>query len=565
MSSLVTPQIPLDRIDPNPFQPRTAEDPEHIAQLAASILETGGLLQVPLARPAGDGRYQLTFGHSRLAALKKLLADGYKSFATMPLDIRTLSDQQMFELAVRENNDRRDLSPVEAARAMRTYREQFGKSSREIGELFGLSESAVRNKLRLLDLPEGAQAQLAGGEISEGTARKLLSAAAVLPPKQIEELGQRLASGGFSNPEKVSSEISSAMYQAPETFKMWDHYQKDPARGGHSLWPLDWAPEGFQPPTAKTIARGLKDIYPQLAGGGPEFVESVRSKLLDGETVSDIAAAYNGFPVRFLTMVEVLMRPPACTKCPLYVRMDGDHWCALKPCWEQKKQAWLHAETARLVEELEIPLYDPRADGKLLEACPPKWQSSHDEWKTWFAERADHLRLRPKWGDYSEHSLTDSRCVEVISVRPELAEKRAQEKAAEAAGKKSEAEQQRQLELYNQLVAGAAMLAAPRLLGQMASLTILELVARQVAWNIRKRPEDQNDDERRMELQGKILLRIMDHDLPYEYRRKPLVETALYLEAKLEEWGAPVPGYLVSIAEQLSDKGVSVETVEEAS
>lgn len=173
-------QIPIDQIDPNPYQTRAAEDPEHVKTLAFSIAERG-LLQIPIGRAVADGGYkgarvQLAFGHSRLAAYKLLhsKSSANSDWSTMPVNIQELDDQQMIELAVSENRDRKDLNPIDEAKAMAVYRDQFGKTSNEIGQLFHLSDSAVRNKIRLLDLPQEAKDGLKAGTMTEGAARALL-------------------------------------------------------------------------------------------------------------------------------------------------------------------------------------------------------------------------------------------------------------------------------------------------------------------------------------------------------------------------------------------------------
>ena len=168
--------IKLELIKPNPWQPREDQDPETIEKLAQSI-KTDGLMQIPTARPMADGTYQLAFGHRRFAAFK-LLDDnsGYRNdWITMPLIIRTLSDEDMFRYAVSENIKRQDLTPIEEAKSMIRYRDEFGKSSVEIGELYGLSDSAVRNKIRLLKLPALVQDLLRRRQITEGAARGLVN------------------------------------------------------------------------------------------------------------------------------------------------------------------------------------------------------------------------------------------------------------------------------------------------------------------------------------------------------------------------------------------------------
>jgi len=165
----------LERIQPNPFQTRDGEDAEHVKSVAISIAERG-LLQVPSARlnPDGSGMIQIAFGHTRLAAFKLNRDTGNLGFETMPLNLVEMDDQQMFEAAVAENRERKDLTPIEEARAMLVYRDQFHKTSEEVGHLFGLSDSAVRGKLRLLDLPVEIQ-RMVGKTLTEGAAREVLT------------------------------------------------------------------------------------------------------------------------------------------------------------------------------------------------------------------------------------------------------------------------------------------------------------------------------------------------------------------------------------------------------
>ena len=167
----------LENILPNPYQTREGVDEEHIRSLADSIASQG-LLQIPSAR-YGDafhhpGTVELAFRHNRLAAFKYLRDAGVSGFSSMPLNIVEMSDEEMFQAAVAENRARKDLTPIEEARAMLMYRDQFKKNSEEIGVLFNLSDSAVRNKLRLLDLPDEIK-ELVGKTLTESGAREVLA------------------------------------------------------------------------------------------------------------------------------------------------------------------------------------------------------------------------------------------------------------------------------------------------------------------------------------------------------------------------------------------------------
>jgi len=214
---------PLESIAPNPFQPRRYEDAGHIRRLALSIGKDG-LLQIPLGRlidptgqpvaePPGDDwpqvfargyRIQLAFGHSRLAAYRFLTDTGNPGFERLPVSLRPIDDEDLFRYAIRENLDRKNLSMLEEARAMRRYGDEFGKSSAEVGALFGVSDSTVRGKVRLLDLPPDVQEQL-GPQVSEAAARALLTLFD-LP----EELRQR-AEGYWNQEYRPGSILNDAL------------------------------------------------------------------------------------------------------------------------------------------------------------------------------------------------------------------------------------------------------------------------------------------------------------------------------------------------------------------
>ena len=134
-------EVDVDRIIPNPWQPRQGEDPAVVAELAASI-KKNGLMQIPSARRV-NGHYQLAFGHTRLAAFK------LNGETSMPLFERELTDLQMFEMGVSENIKRRDLNPIEEAEAMRRYMADFDKNSVETAEFFNCSPEKVRSTVRL--------------------------------------------------------------------------------------------------------------------------------------------------------------------------------------------------------------------------------------------------------------------------------------------------------------------------------------------------------------------------------------------------------------------------------
>jgi ParB family chromosome partitioning protein len=162
-------ELPVDKILPNPHQPRSRMDPGEIDELAASIREHG-VIQ-PLIVTEGDqpGGYTLIAGERRLLAARQA------GLAAVPVIIREASDQQRLELALIENLQRTDLGPLEAAEAFRQLAEDFNLSHEEIAVRVCKSRTAVTNTLRLLKLPPSVQDALADGQISEGHARALLA------------------------------------------------------------------------------------------------------------------------------------------------------------------------------------------------------------------------------------------------------------------------------------------------------------------------------------------------------------------------------------------------------
>jgi ParB family chromosome partitioning protein len=162
-------EVPIDRIVPNPRQPRARFDETENSELANSIQEHG-ILQ-PLILSVGDdpAEYVLVAGERRLIAAR------LAGLTTVPAIIRDVSDQSRLEIALIENIQRTDLSPLEAAEAFRQLSQDFELSHEEIATHIGKSRAAVSNTLRLLKLPQAVQEALSDGRISEGHARVLLS------------------------------------------------------------------------------------------------------------------------------------------------------------------------------------------------------------------------------------------------------------------------------------------------------------------------------------------------------------------------------------------------------
>jgi ParB family chromosome partitioning protein len=162
-------QIPVDQIVPNPHQPRTHFDQQELAELASSIREHGVLQPLLVTISSTPDQYILIAGERRLLASRQAGLD------RVPVMIREASEQERVELALIENLQRADLSPLETAEAYRQLSEEYHLPHEQIADRVGKSRTSVTNTLRLLKLPSEIQAALAGGQISEGHARALLS------------------------------------------------------------------------------------------------------------------------------------------------------------------------------------------------------------------------------------------------------------------------------------------------------------------------------------------------------------------------------------------------------
>ena len=174
-------EIPLSLVSPNPFQPRRAFNPGELDELANSV-KVRGVLQPILVRRLGDGGYELIAGERRwraakLAGLKKI-----------PAIVRSATDAEAMEMALIENLQRKDLNPMEAARAYQRLNKEFGLTQEGVAKQLGKERSSIANTVRLLSLQLEVQAWIENDQLSLGHAKVLL---AVSDPDQQVRLGRR--------------------------------------------------------------------------------------------------------------------------------------------------------------------------------------------------------------------------------------------------------------------------------------------------------------------------------------------------------------------------------------
>ncbi len=161
----VVQEVPVDKLSPSPFQPRTQFDEAALAELVESV-KVHGILQPLVIRRKGS-ELQVIAGERRLQAAKRA------GLERVPVVIREATDREMLELALVENLQREDINPMEAAEAYQRLMQEFNLTQEQVAEQVGKSRSAVTNSLRLLNLPEPIRASLRKGEIDEGHGKVL--------------------------------------------------------------------------------------------------------------------------------------------------------------------------------------------------------------------------------------------------------------------------------------------------------------------------------------------------------------------------------------------------------
>jgi ParB family chromosome partitioning protein len=159
-------ELPVAAIRPNPFQPRTRVDEEPLKELVASI-EASGLLQPVVVRPSGSN-FELIAGERRWRAVQRL------GWTRIPAVIREADDRTLLTLALIENLQRDNLSPIDEALGYQRLQQEFGVAQGEVARLVGRDRSTVANLLRLLTLPDAVRDLVDHGALSAGHARALL-------------------------------------------------------------------------------------------------------------------------------------------------------------------------------------------------------------------------------------------------------------------------------------------------------------------------------------------------------------------------------------------------------
>ena len=212
-------QVEIDRLKPNPYQPRKEFSDETLQNMADSI-RLHGIIEPIVAEDCGDGTYFIIAGERRTRGAK------IAGLKTVPVILRKYSDEHKLEIALIENIQRDDLNPVDEARAYQRLMQIENISQEEAAKRVGKNRSTVANALRLLKLPEDMQNALAAGKISAGHARALLS---VTDAADMRLMFARMMGSGMSvrEAEQYAAELNS---EEPEPKKASATKKLSPAK-----------------------------------------------------------------------------------------------------------------------------------------------------------------------------------------------------------------------------------------------------------------------------------------------------------------------------------------------
>lgn len=177
--------IPIERISPNPEQPRKRFDTDDLNDLSSSIREKG-VIQPLIVRARADGSFEIVAGERRWRAAQMA------QLHELPVIVREFSDVEVLEVAIIENIQRADLNSIEEAAGYRQLMDRFGHTQEKMAEALGKSRSHIANLLRLLNLPEPVLEMVRKGDLSAGHAR------ALIPASDPIALAKKVVSAGLS-------------------------------------------------------------------------------------------------------------------------------------------------------------------------------------------------------------------------------------------------------------------------------------------------------------------------------------------------------------------------------
>jgi ParB family chromosome partitioning protein len=248
---LTTNQLPISALTPGQFQPRRHFDQLALDDLADSI-DRHGVLQPLLVRAVGDNEFEIIAGERRFRAAKQA------GLTQVPVVIQTMEDEAALEIALIENLQRQDLSPIEEAAGYQRLMDEFGHTQAELAKGVGKSRSHIANTLRLLNLPESVQELIDAGELSAGHGRTL---------------------AGAENPEDLVEKVMDEELTVRATEKLVKQQKQPKKPGGKSNRSVEEVDQSSTTATTNPAAQSVKPSH--ITEKGAEELAEVSRKSPD--------------------------------------------------------------------------------------------------------------------------------------------------------------------------------------------------------------------------------------------------------------------------------------------
>lgn len=210
--------IPLDKIKPNPYQPRQIFDPESLTILAESIKKHG--LTQPIIVREIDDHYEIIVGERRVEATKLI------GHATIPAIIKNITNKESCEVSIVENIDRENLNAIEIAYSFKRLIDEFEYSQETLSQLFSRSRSSIANILRLIKLPKSVQKLILSGQLSEGHGRQLIDRSS--NEQQCLSLAETIINNKLTvrQTEQMIKRLSRQEKPKSKQLNLFDHYKE---------------------------------------------------------------------------------------------------------------------------------------------------------------------------------------------------------------------------------------------------------------------------------------------------------------------------------------------------
>jgi hypothetical protein len=412
--------------------------------------------------------------------------------------------------------------------------------------------------MRLLELPKGVQEKVQSRELNEGTARKLL-VLQKMAPKAIPDVAN-VITGKTKAWQSVDETIEQALQEVSYTLQA----------GSRDWWPLDWRGT-VEPPAPAALGKLLGKGAPKV-----EELLGITEAFRSGMDVAGVVKLY-GIGEDIADRIWHFVAPPPCSICDFHQVFDGGHHCGIQACAEQKEQAWISHELARISKKLAVPIYDAAVDGKTKHEPPdyysPKTyqQMLEPSWQKLLDAKDEGLRVETDSPGYREHPGTGSRFVRLILVGPGAEKKLAKQKSRTSPTDygRRESERRKKAAISGRFLEHEAAPIFASMLKPIDNLSVLEALSNVAhgSWSKPKLPAKKA--ERVSRLRELIAAQVLEDLANFTIQARGPVATAKHLQGVAKALGVRLPADWLKRAEgympkaKTNGKSVSTETDDE--